>query len=398
MHSLRVLPVGLDRRSIRVLALSGIATLLASFDGSVVVLALPAVAADFHASVPDLSELGSVLSLGALAALPLAMLADRAGRRRVLAAAVAGFSLANLGSAVAPTLSSLAAARLLAVAFETVAFSVATAIAVEQVGAGARGVAVAVVTLTAGAGTGLTTLLYPLAAPAWRLLYVAGAAGLLAVPVLLRMLPESEAWARARPERLPLRVLLVRPWRSRLGLAALAGALAALLFEPAGLFVALYGSRTLRLSPAEISAIVVVSGLAAAPAFLVGGRLSDRAGRRRVAVLLSSVTAACAALTFAGGRGGYWAGSILWSVFASAAVPVLGAWYGELFPTRARATSESVSAIATAVGGIAGLQLVARTEPIVGLGYSVVGAAGAAVLGAWLLLFLPETRDQPLPE
>jgi len=384
-----------------VLALAGLATFFVSFDSAVLVLALSAIAADFRTPVPDVVRLGSVLAVGTVAGLPISMQADRLGRRRLLVLAVAVFSLANLASAWSPSLAWLAASRVVAVCFETVAASTATALVVEEVAPGTRGLAVAVITVTAGAGTGLTTLLYPLLAPSWRVLYLVGGSGLVAALALAMLLRESEAWTEARlaagtRPRIALRVLLERPWRSRLALVAAAAALGALLYHPAGLLFALFGSRGLGLSPAAISAATVAAGLASVPAFLVGGRLSDRFGRRRLGVLLGVLTAAATAATFTGGRAGYWAGNVLWSVLASASVPVLGSWYGELFPTRARATSESVGAVAGAIGGVAGFQLVAMLQPRIGLGPSLAAAAVGAGLAAGLLALLPETRGRPL--
>src|SRR2546428_14143605 len=53
-----------------VLALCGLAVLASSFDGSVLFLALPAVSSQFRASFSGLADLGSVLALGSLGALP----------------------------------------------------------------------------------------------------------------------------------------------------------------------------------------------------------------------------------------------------------------------------------------------------------------------------------------
>src|SRR5207237_5652307 len=180
------------------------------------VLALPAISSDFHASVPALADLGSVFALGTVVGLPIAMLADRLGRRRLLAAAVAGFSLANLASAAAPSLWWLAGIRAGAVTFETVAACIAVALVVEEVDPRARGLAVSGLALAAGAGGGLTTLLYPLVTPHWRWLYLLGSPGLVFALALARWLPESRAWAAVRHERVPITVLLRPPWRSRL--------------------------------------------------------------------------------------------------------------------------------------------------------------------------------------
>jgi SHS family lactate transporter-like MFS transporter len=397
-RALRPPPEILRGRLLAVLGLAGLASFLVSFDGSILVLALPAIATDFHASVPQLADLGSGLQVGAVLGLPLAMLADRLGRRRVLAGAVLGFSLANLASAAAPSLAGLTVIRLLAVGFESVAAATAIALVVEEVPNDLRGRAVAAITIASGAGVGLTTVLYPLFAPHWRWLYLLGGVGVPAAALLARFLPESQAWQATRPDRLPLRLLVAPPWRRRLAVAGLAAALSAIFFEPAGILMTLFATRQLSFSPALISAAVVVAGLVSLPAFPLGGWLSDRYGRRLLAASLSAVTAVAAAASFSGGAGAYWAGTVVWSFLASASVPVVGAWYGELFPTRARATSEAASTVAAAVGAIVGLQLVALAQQRLGLGAALMLSAAAALTSAGLLLALPETRGQPLPE
>jgi predicted MFS family arabinose efflux permease len=384
-----------------VLGLAGLARFFVSFDSAVIILALPAIAADFRTSVATLTQLGSAIVLGTVAGLPIAIQADRLGRRRLLVLSVAAFSAANLASAWSPSLAWLAVTRVVAVCCETVADSTAIALVVEEVAPDLRGLAVAGTTVLAGAGAGLTTLLYPLLAPNWRALYLVGGTGLAAAGLLALLLPESRAWTAsvaAAGREAPLRILLRPPWRRHLAVVAGAAALGLLLYEPAGLFSALFGSRALGLSPTAISALTVVSGLASVPAFVAGGWLSDRLGRRRLAVTLGLLTAALTALTFTGGQVAYWAGNVSWSVLASATVPVLGAWYGELFPTRARATSESAGAVAGALGGIAGLQLVGLLQPRLGLGPSLAVPAAGAALAALLLLLLPETRGRPLEE
>ncbi len=183
--------VELDALQRRTLTWAGLAVVLTAFDGSVLVLALPAIAADFHARVPALSNLGSVLALGGLGALPLATLADRFGRRRLIAVGVGGFSVANFASAFAPSLEALALLRLVAVCFEVLVGGVATALIVEEAPAGRRGQAVSVLAVLSGIGTGITVLAYPLVAPHWRYLFVAGGVGLVAAPVIWRRLPEG---------------------------------------------------------------------------------------------------------------------------------------------------------------------------------------------------------------
>jgi len=390
--------VGLDSQQRRTLTWAGLAVVLTAFDGSVLVLALPAVAADFHARTPDLSNLGSVLALGALGALPLATLADRFGRRRLIAIGVAGFSTANFASGLAPSLEALAFLRLVAVCFEVLVGGVATALVVEEAPPARRGLAVSVLAVLSGLGTGVTVILYPLVAPHWRWLFLAGGIGVFAAPLIWFRLPEGRMWLGVRVTASALRLLLQPAWRRRVLVIAAMTALLSVLLEPAGLLFTVYASQVLRLSPVAISTLIAVSGIAGAACYLVGGYLTDRFGRRGPAIVLTIATALATSLSFATATVGFVIGNVLWSAFASAATPVFGAWTAELFPTRARATAEATGAVAAAAGSIAGLQAVGLFAPSAGLGHAIELGGLAAIAGALLLFMLPETKQAPLPD
>jgi MFS family permease len=389
---------GLDWRQRRTLLWAGLAVVLTAFDGSVLVLALPAISRDFNANTPALSDLGSVLALGSLGALPLSTLADRFGRRRLIAAGVLGFSAANLASAFAPSLAVLALLRLVAVCFEILVGSVATALIVEEAPVGRRGQAVSVLALLSGLGAGITVVAYPVLAPHWRWLFLAGGIGLVLAPMIWLRLPEGSTWMRVHVTTSALRLLGQAPWLRRVLVFAAVSALLAVLLEPAGLFYTLFASSSLHLTPAGISTLIVVSGAAGATAYLAGGFLTDRFGRRGPAIVLTLATAIATSLSFATATAGFLVGNVLWSVFASASAPVFGAWSAELFPTRARATAEATSAVAAAVGSIAGLQVVGLFAQQAGLGRAIAWSGLAAVAGALLLFGLPETKQAPLPD
>ncbi len=380
-------------RQRRLLAWCGLASFLSALDGSVLFLTLPAVATEFHARLPSLANAGSIVALGALGTLPLGLLADRRGRRLVLAASTLAFGAADLASAFAPSLATLAAMRLVAVVFELTAAEVALVMVVEDMPSGHRGLAAAAMTFAAGAGAGVSTIAYPFLAPHWRWLYLAGAVSLPAGALMAWRLPETGVWQAARGLS-PLRWR--GPWVRWLWIGGASAALTAILFEPASLFTTLYGSRVLGLAPAAISAVIVVSGVVAAVCYPLGGLLTDRFGRRWPAILLALGNVAGAGAVFAGGRAMYWAGSVTLAGLGSAASPVFGAWVTELYPTRARVTAETIDVMAGAVGGIAGLQLAAHLAGALGLGRSVVLETLAGALGVALLLLLPETRGREL--
>jgi predicted MFS family arabinose efflux permease len=388
----------MDALQRRTLTWAGLAVVLTAFDGSVLVLALPAIASDFNARIPALSNLGSVLALGSLGALPLATLADRFGRRRLIAIGVAGFSVANFASAFAPSLVALSVIRLVAVCFEALVGGVATALIVEEAPAGRRGQAVSVLAVLAGLGTGITVLSYPVLAPHWRWLFLAGGVGLLAAPAIWLRLPEGRTWQKVRPSGSALRLLMRGPWRRRILVLSATTALLAVLLEPAGLLFTVFASEILHMTPVAISTLIVVSGVAGGAAYIAGGYLSDRFGRRWPGIGLAATTAIVTSLSFATGIAGFVIGNVLWSAISSAATPVFGAWSAELFPTRARATAEATGGVAAAIGSVAGLQVVGLLSQAVGLGRALELVGVAALAGAFLLLLLPETKQSPLPD
>ena len=390
--------IDLDLQQRRTLTWAGLAVVLTAFDGSVLVLALPAIAADFHARTPALSNLGSVLAVGSLGALPLAALADRFGRRRLIAVGVAGFSIANFASGLAPSLEALAGLRLVAVCFEALVGGVATALIVEEAPPTRRGQAVSVLALLAGLGTGISVIGYPLVAPHWRWLFLAGGIGVVLAPVIWLRLPEGRKWLGVRVSGSALRLLVQPPWLRRVAIIAAMTALLAVLLEPAGLFFTVYATDVLRLSPVTISVLIAVSGGAGAVSYIAGGYLTDRFGRRGPAIALTIATAVATSLSFATATAGFYIGNVLWSAFASAATPVFGAWTAELFPTRARATAEATSGVAAAIGSVAGLQVVGFLSPSAGLGRAIELCGVAAIAGAFLLVMLPETKQAPLPD
>ncbi len=390
--------IELDRRQRVTLTWAAIALVITAFEGSVLVIALPAVATEFHANTPALSDLLSVLAIGTLGALPLSTLADKFGRKRLIAVGVAGSSLANLASGFAPSIAVLAFFKIFAVCFEVLVGGVVTALVVEEAPAEHRGAAVSVIALLSGAGIFVVVVAYPLVAPHWRWLFYAGGVGVLVAPFIWWLLPESKAWERVEVTGSALRLLMQRPWRRRMLILSTMTGLLAVLLDPAGLLYTVYASFVLHWSTVAISILVVVSGIAAAVSYLAGGYLTDRFGRRGPAVALAVSTAAATSLSFATGSIGFFVGNVLWSAFASAGTPVFGAWSGELFPTRARATAEAAIAVISAVGGIVGLQAVALLSGTTGLGGAIQLGGVVAVAGALLLFLLPETKQQPLPE
>jgi MFS family permease len=382
----------------RVLVLAALVGVMVDFDGTVLYLALPAISADFHAPIGQLTQAASVLAIGSILALPLGALADRRGRRLTLVLVTFGFSIADVLSGLAPSLLWLAAARLLAVCFASAGVGLALTIVIEASPARHRSLLVTAISFGGGAGAGVTAVLYPLLAPHWRYLYLLGGGGILLALALWRWLPESQVWELTAHQPKPAGLLLRPEWQGRLAIIVLSGFLSSIAFEPGGFFGGFFATRQLHFPPFWVSAVLFTSAPLAVPGYLLGGWLSDRFGRRIPGSAFWALASVFAAVTYSGVPAAYWAGNATWTFMDGAASPITSAWFGELFPTRARATASAVGAVAAAMGGIVGLQLVGRMEPGFGLGPSIVLVSVAAFIGALVLLVLPETSGRPLPE
>jgi MFS family permease len=107
-----------------------------------------------------------------LLALVTTALADRQGRRRILAVSFAGVCLANAATAVAPNLVTFTAAQLVVRAFVNSTIVVAGIAVIEEAPEDARAFAATMFALASGAGYAASVVLLPLAdigPEAWRM-------------------------------------------------------------------------------------------------------------------------------------------------------------------------------------------------------------------------------------
>lgn len=242
-------------------------------DGSVVVLALPAIYREYSAEVSDVTWVITAFNLAvALAAIPAARLARRRGAQLVCAGGLALFAASSAACALAPSLGVLIAARALQ-------------------GIGGAAAVTAALELLPGLLGGER--------PAVRLWALAGGAGAALGPAVGGLLTELISWQSIFILQLPLALLPIplvlglraRPQTGDPGRPHLA-ANAALLLLSAGLAAALFLIVLLliegwQLSP--ITAAIVVSALPAAT--IAAAPLERRLGPARVRAIAGAVLA-----------------------------------------------------------------------------------------------------------
>ena len=160
----------------------------------------------------DKMQMGWIFSAGILGLLPGAlvggMLADRHGRKRILLGSVLLFGLFSLATALAWSFPTLLLARLLTGVGLGAALPNLIALTSEAAGSRFRGRAVSLMYCGVPIGAALAAALgFSGLAAAWQTIFwIGGVVPLLLIPLLMRWLPESQAFQRAEVS-VPLRTL-----------------------------------------------------------------------------------------------------------------------------------------------------------------------------------------------
>ena len=307
-----------------------------------------------------------IIRLAGLGSLPLAGLADRLGRRRVLLACTAfGLAVSAL-AALSPSYWWFVALFALGRPMLSATNTVSGVIAAEETRSSDRAKAIALVTAGWGAGTGMIAVVRGVTGAflSWRGLFALCVIPLAAMPLLGRRLEEPDRFRRMRqatrgvPER-PWRVLARAPVavRQRLRLLTALIAMLSLVAGPANALLFVYAESVLGLPRLATAAMVAAAGILGLAGLVAGRWAADRLGRRVTAGTAQAAIAAAAVLTYSGSAPAAVAGYLLAILAASVFGPAIGALAAELFPTSVRATVAGWMGVAGILGAVAGLFL-----------------------------------------
>jgi len=288
---------------------------------------------------------GAVVRLGGLLALVVVTVADRRGRRSVLlTSAMTGCVLASTG-AVAPSLAWLTGSQMVARGFAGALLILVAIVAAEEMPAGSRAYAVSLLAMGGGLGAGICVMALRLAdvgPRGWRLLYVVP---VVAVPLIARIgrhLPESRRFVAHHAET------AMAGHGGRLLLLAVSALLANVFVAPQSQFSNRFMRTERGFSGARIGLLSVVVGTPGSIGIVAGGRLADVRGRRIVgAVSLAGGTILTVAFFFSHGWV-MWAWALVGTVIGDAAIPALGVYGPELFPTALRGRANGIIGVTAA--------------------------------------------------
>ena len=144
------------------------------------------------------------MRLGGVLALPIALAADRYGRRKLLLATVVVYTLLTGATAFAPTAETFVTLQFLARAFAVAETLIAVVVIAEEFAPEHRGWGIGALGAIQASGAGLASLAFgfvDVLPYGWRALYLFGLGPLLLVAYWRRTLPETDRYAALQAER-----------------------------------------------------------------------------------------------------------------------------------------------------------------------------------------------------
>ena len=395
-------PDRLDPTQLLVIGLLAAASMSAAFVNTLFTQTAEFAADDFGIGNTGVGVAGAVVRAGIVVALPAAVIADRIGRRRVVAVVAWLGPLLCLASAAAPSFELLVVLQSLGRPMGIALAFLVGVIASEEMPKNSRAYAVSVLAMAAGFGAGIAVMSLRLAdtgESGWRLVYLVSVIWCVVALDLVRRLPETRRFAAEaarvdRPARAP------RLDRRRFTLLAAVAFMGNIFVSPASFFQNSYLSDVRDFSAGDIGLFSILVGTPAGLGLIVGGRIADTRGRRRLisVALPLSVIAIVAAFSVAGP--GLWVFSLVGGILGSAVYPAMAVYRTELFPTGNRTRAAGYITAFALVGGIGGLlatgQLLDRDWSYGSV--MALMAVGQLVVTVLVVAAYPETAHHELEE
>ncbi|WP_423920114.1 MFS transporter [Candidatus Poriferisodalis sp.] len=390
-------PQRLTPRSATIMAMLAAAAMLSGYLANAPSELHTYAADEFGADQSAQGTLGAVVRIGTLLAIGVSVLADRYGRRRIVAGAMlVGISSAAL-AALAPSMAWLGAFWLIGRTANAALGATIVVMALEEIPAGCRAWCLSVLAMAAALGAGVVVWLQPLSdlAPwAWRLLFSVPLFALFAARPLLRRLPESR-----RFERRGRGVRLSGYWRP----IALLGAI----YLAFGLFLGpidWFRNEYLRdehgFSATLVSLFVLGTATPAGLAVYAAGRLADSRGRRVILAIASVAGLGSLVVMFNVSGAALWLLGLVGAMLSAGLLPSLGVYRGELFPTAVRARAATLTGAMGVGGAAAGVLIAGRLRTAWGSFGEVIALlwVGPLVAAAIAVLWLVERSGHELEE
>jgi SHS family lactate transporter-like MFS transporter len=377
---------------------------LDAFDFFLMVFMFKDIAKDLNSSM-QLVATAVFLTLAArpLGAFLFGRIADRFGRKPALIWNILAYSVLELASGFAPSMTALLAIRTLFGVAMGGEWGIGSALTMESIPASARGVVSGLLQIGYPSGFLLATLandfLYDRLG--WRMMFMVGAAPAVLVFFIRRGIDESPAWRQLKvAPRVGLGGVLKRDWKLALYMVVLMTAFNFFSHGSQDAYPSLFLKLQHGFNNSVTSDITIVANLGAICGGLLFGTLSQRIGRRR-AMMLGALMAVPVLPFWAFGSSPLilGVGAFLMQLSVQGTWGVIPVHLNELSPAEARGTFPGFCYQLGNLLAAVNLNLQVAIAEANGNNYalamaSVIGVV--AIIITLLVFFGPERRDVPM--
>ncbi|MGA1033799.1 MAG: MFS transporter [Ilumatobacteraceae bacterium] len=386
----------LDARTAAILGLLAAAAMSSAFVNTLFTQTVTFAADDFGVGDTAIGIAGSIVRVGILITIPLAVLADRVGRRSVVVTVAWAAPIVTALGAIAPNFPLLVATQAVGRPLGLALDFLIAVIAAEEMPRNTRAYAVGILAMASGLGAGIAVAALPLTdlgESSWRFVYLITLIWLVVAIDITRRLPETRRFIAPHREHVAID-------RRRFALLAGIAVGVNLFVAPASFFQNRYLDEIRGLSGSGIAVFTLATATPAALGLVLGGQLADRQGRRRVIAVALPVAATLITVSFSVGGSIMWISAFAGGLAGGVAYPALAVYRSELFPTGNRGRAAGLLTVAALLGGVIGLL---ATGSLLDAGWSHAAvmamlAPGQLVAVALVLGGLPETAHRELED
>lgn len=390
------------RTSVRWVVLAG-AFVAYMFDALEILLlsyALPDIRATFGLSATQGGLLATATLLGiGVSSVTAGWFADNYGRKRALLLSLAVFGVFTAALPLVPNFAVFLLLRFVAGLGLGGVWGAVSTYVVETWPAAQRGRAVAFVLSSFPIGGAIAALLAGALLPDWRLLFFLAGAGVV-VPLLIVGLffTESAEWAEQKSTPVKIAEIFSPALRRQTLLGTAVAGLALFGWWGGSTWLPTFLHTDRGIPTATVALFMTVLNLGMFVGYNVFGLIADRIGRKYALLLsLAGVGLTLPLYVVAADRTALlWLGPLF--AFFAAFTGIFGAYLGELFPTRVRATGAGFCFnVGRGVSALAPLTLGALATGA-GLGTGLLVCAAIILCAAVVMTFLPNLRSAaPIP-
>lgn len=378
-------PDQITPRHALVLGLLAAASMSSAFTNTLFTQTAQFAADDFGVGDSGFGIAGAVVRAGIIITLPLAALADRVGRQRIMRIAAWSAPIICAFGAVAPNFPTLVATQAIGRPLGLALDFMIAVMVVEEMPRNSRAYAVSLMAMASGLGAGIAVMALPLAdinESSWRLVYLVTLIWLVVAVDIVRRLPETQRFERPHVVAPPM------AW-GRFALLAGVAVCANFFVAPASFFQNRYLREVRGFDASAISLFTLTTATPAALGLVVGGRLADVRGRKHLIAVAIPIATLLVLASFTVDGAPMWLSAFGGGFVGGIAYPAIAVYRAELFPTGNRGRAAGMLTAAALLGGIGGLLLVGWLLDG-GLSYGQV--IGVVALGQVVVVFLVLTR------